>query len=193
MKKLNIKTLKLKDLKPAEYNPRRSTEVQEQKLRESLEKFGCVEPIIVNENPERKNVIVGGHFRVRELEKLGEKEVDCVVVNLGLEEEKELNIRLNANTGEWDKELLNLNFDIGELSDFGLDFNSLDFDIGGKDEFEKIDGINSKNKRFENTLIINGKKLIMTGEESELIESQLEEYLKENTTTFGFVRWLCNK
>lgn len=188
---MKIEKRLIKDLKPAEYNPRKTTEFQEKKLSESLQKFGYVEPIIINENPERYNIIIGGHFRIRELEKLGKKEIECVVVNLSFEDEKELNIRLNSNTGEWDKELLNINFDIGELADFGLDFNDINFDIEEKEEFENIDNIKSKNKKFENTLIINGKKLIMTEEESQLINNKLEEYLKENTTTFGFVRWLC--
>lgn len=95
-----IKNLKLKDLKYSEYNPRKTTEEQEQHLRDSLTKFGIVEPIVVNSYPARKNIIVGGHFRVKELKKLGYKDVDCVMVNLSESDEKELNIRLNSNTGD---------------------------------------------------------------------------------------------
>ena len=123
---LKIKKIKISDLKFAEYNPRTSTKKQEKALSESLQKFGCVEPIIVNENPNRYNVIIGGHFRVRELKKLGYKDVDCVVVNLPYEDEKELNIRLNANTGDWDFDLLLLNFKNEELANWGLD---IDFNI----------------------------------------------------------------
>ena len=123
---LKIKKIKISDLKFAEYNPRTSTKKQEKALSESLAKFGCVEPIIVNENPNRYNVIIGGHFRVRELKKLGYKDVDCVVVNLPYEDEKELNIRLNANTGDWDFDLLLLNFKNEELANWGLD---IDFNI----------------------------------------------------------------
>lgn len=118
---MKIEKRLIKDLKPAEYNPRQSTQKQETKLRESLEKFGVVEPIIVNENEDRKNIIVGGHFRVRELKKLGYKEVDCVLVNLSVEDEKELNIRLNANTGEWDFNILANNFEIEEINEWGLE------------------------------------------------------------------------
>ena len=63
-----IETKKLSDLKPAPYNPRQSTKKQETKLQESLTKFGVVEPIIFNK---QTGYIVGGHFRVRELKKLG--------------------------------------------------------------------------------------------------------------------------
>lgn len=103
-----IEKKKISDLKPAPYNPRKSNEKQEANLKKSLEKFGVVEPIVFNK---RTGHIVGGHFRIRELKKLGYKEVDCVIVDLNEDDEKELNIRLNANTGDWDWEDLNLNWD----------------------------------------------------------------------------------
>lgn len=119
-----IETKKLKDLKPAPYNPRTSTEEQEQNLAKSLEKFGVVEPVIFNK---RTGYIVGGHFRVRELQKLGFKEVECVIVDLSEEDEKELNIRLNSNIGSWDWDKLNTEFDAVDLEDWGLSQNLEDF------------------------------------------------------------------
>ena len=113
-----IETKKLSDLKPAPYNPRQSTKKQEKKLQESLTKFGVVEPIVFNK---QTGHIVGGHFRVRELKKLGYKEVECVIVDLSEEDEKELNIRLNANTGEWDWDTLANEWDVEELTEWGLD------------------------------------------------------------------------
>jgi len=113
-----IKKMKIKDLNPAPYNPRTSTQKQEDNLKASLEKFGVVEPIIYNK---QTGNIVGGHFRVRELKKLGHKEVDCVIVDLNVEDEKELNIRLNANTGAWDWDELANNWDAKDLEDWGLD------------------------------------------------------------------------
>ena len=108
----------LKDLKPAPYNPRQSTAKQEAQLKRSLEKFGVVEPIIWNK---QTGYIVGGHFRIRELHKLGYKEIDCVIVDLNEEDEKELNIRLNANTGAWDWDSLANEWDVEKLDDWGLD------------------------------------------------------------------------
>ena len=113
-----IEKKKLSELKPAPYNPRTSTEKQESNLKASLEKFGVVEPIIFNK---QTGYIVGGHFRVRELKKLGYKEIDCVIVDLTEEDEKELNVRLNANTGGWDWDRLANEWDAGELTEWGLD------------------------------------------------------------------------
>jgi hypothetical protein len=113
-----IEKKKLSELTPAPYNPRQSTAKQEKQLKASLEKFGVVEPIIFNK---QTGYIVGGHFRVRELKKLGYKEIECVIVDLSEEDEKELNIRLNANTGEWDWDMLANEWDAVELEEWGLD------------------------------------------------------------------------
>lgn len=115
---MKIEIKKIEDLKPAPYNPRKSNKKQEEKLTDSLKKFGVVEPVVYNENT---GYIVGGHFRVRELKKLGYKEIECVIVNLSEEDEKELNIRLNANTGEWDWELIANEWDTQKLNEWGLD------------------------------------------------------------------------
>ena len=146
---MKIETRKLKDLIPSEYNPRKSTKQQEKALSESLQKYGCVEPIIVNEyqpkdkdgniieSESRYNIIIGGHFRVRELLKLKVEEVECVIVNLNLEQEKELNIRLNSNTGEWNFDLLLSNFNTDELESWGFNSDELD-KLSFKTEEDKV-------------------------------------------------------
>ena len=132
-----IEIKKISDLKPAPYNPRQSTEKQEKKLQESLNKFGVVEPIIFNK---QTGYIVGGHFRVRELKKLGYKEVECVIVDLSEEDEKELNIRLNANTGEWDWDALANEWNVEELSEWGLDIPNFEIEqeTEGKEQNKKL-------------------------------------------------------
>jgi ParB-like chromosome segregation protein Spo0J len=119
-----IETKKLSDLKAAPYNPRTSNKKQEKNLKESLSKFGLVEPIIFNQ---RTGYIVGGHFRVRELKKLGYKSVNCVIVDLSEDDERELNVRLNANTGAWDFDLFANEWNIDELVEWGLE--GIPFDI----------------------------------------------------------------
>jgi ParB-like chromosome segregation protein Spo0J len=118
-----IEKKKISDLIPAPYNPRQSTAKQEKHLKESLEKFGLVEPIIFNK---QTGYIVGGHFRVRELKKLGIKEIECVIVDLNEADEKELNIRLNANTGGWDWDTLANDWDVVDLEAWGLDIPQFD-------------------------------------------------------------------
>lgn len=156
---MNIKTLSLSQLKPAPYNPRQSTKKQEDALSASLSKFGVVEPIVFNE---QTKTVVGGHFRLRTLKKLGYKEVPCVVVDLSPEDERELNIRLNANTGGWDWDELANNFDTQELEDWGLELDSVLAKIDELEEDEEIE--------IEKSLQVTPKKeyiIIMADEDSE--------------------------
>jgi hypothetical protein len=142
-----IEKIKVTQLKPAPYNARQSSKEQERQLKASLEKFGTVEPIIFNK---QTGYIVGGHFRLRELIKLGYEEVDCVIVNLSEDDEKELNIRLNANVGGWDYDRLANEWDANQLIDWGLnipDFNPDDESKLIENNFIKI-SIEATNEAF---------------------------------------------
>ena len=112
----------------AEYNPRQLTKDQYQGLKDSITRFGLVDPVIINKHKERDNIIVGGHQRVKIAKDLGYKEVPCVEVNLTPEKERELNIRLNKNTGEWDWDSLANYFDVSDLLEWGFTDDELQFD-----------------------------------------------------------------
>lgn len=83
---------KLKDLKPADYNPRKMSPEAYAGLKASMERFGLVEPIVWNK---RTGNVVGGHRRLEVLQERGEKETLVVVVDLPADEERALNITLN--------------------------------------------------------------------------------------------------
>lgn len=123
-KEIAIKQVSTSLLKEAEYNPRKLTPKQEGDLTKSIKKFGLADPLIVNGYKTRKNVIIGGHQRFKIAKKLGYKEVPVVYVNLTPDQEKEFNLRLNRNTGEWDWELLK-EFDMNLLLDVGFNDNDL--------------------------------------------------------------------
>ena len=121
----------------AEYNPRQLTKDQYKHLKDSIDRFGLVDPIIVNKNKDRKNIIVGGHQRVKVSKDMNIKEVPVLEVDLTYDRERELNVRLNANTGEWDTDILANMFDIDELQDWGFDDIDLKIDDVKLDEEEK--------------------------------------------------------
>jgi DNA modification methylase len=112
-------------LKAADYNPRQMTEKQHKDLTESLKRFGLVEPLVVNKHKGRENVVVGGHQRLAVARELGLGAVPVVFVDLPLSKEKELNVRLNRNMGEWDFDKLANEFDMPELLDFGFEEKEL--------------------------------------------------------------------
>ena len=125
---MRIEKRKISELIRAEYNPRKISVVQLQELKDGIEEFGLVSPLVVNENPERKNVIVGGHQRLKLWEELGNTEVDCSIVNLTLDKERKLNIKLNKNGGTFDDDLLKEFFDYEELIEWGFTASEL-FDL----------------------------------------------------------------
>jgi DNA modification methylase len=130
---IKIRKVPVGNLKPAEYNPRTWDKAAEERLKESIARFGIVDPLLANSAPNRKGVVIGGHFRLSVLKAMGYAEVPVVYVNIpDIEKEKELNVRLNKNTGEFDWELL-ANFDEAFLSDIGFTSEELD-DIFTVDE-----------------------------------------------------------
>ena len=134
---MKITLVNINSLNPAEYNPRQISNKQYEDLKASMEKFGCVDPIIININPDRQNVVVGGHQRLRILRELGAENVPTVSVNLSQEDERELNVRLNKNGGEWDIDLLS-NFDIVDLKEWGFKEIELGFNIDKIEEDKPI-------------------------------------------------------
>jgi len=123
---LHITYLPLADLKNCPYNPRKWSKSAIEQLTQSIQRFGMLDPLIVNSAPERKNIVLGGNFRLKILKDLKYKKVPVVLVNIpDIEREKELNIRLNKNQGEFDLNLLS-EFDTSLLQDIGFSSEDLD-------------------------------------------------------------------
>lgn len=171
---LKIFYVPVTQLKPALYNPRKHPPEATAQLRESIQKYGLVDPIIINSASNRKYVVIGGHFRLKVAKELGYKEVPVVYVNIpDIKKEKELNIRLNKNTGEWDFEklksfdldlLTDIGFDKTELTDFwnkDLEVQDEDFDV--EKELKKI----RKPKTKLGDLILLGKHRLICGDSTE--------------------------
>ena len=57
---MELEKIKITDIYPADYNPRKITENQKTKLKNSIDNFGIVEPILINLH---NNRIIGGHQR----------------------------------------------------------------------------------------------------------------------------------
>ncbi|MDL2341978.1 MAG: DNA methyltransferase [Patescibacteria group bacterium] len=129
--KLQVQYINIKKLKPTEHNPRVWSEQATADLRDSITRFGLVDPILANNAAGRENIVIGGHFRLKIAQELGMTEVPVVYLSItDADREKELVIRLNKNTGEWDWDLLK-EFDENLLTDIGFSSEELDniFDI----------------------------------------------------------------
>ncbi len=154
-KDFKVYQVPVSNLIPSTYNPRRWSNLAIDNLTESIKRFGLVDPIIVNGAPKRKNIVIGGHFRLKIAKDLKYKTVPVVYLNIpDVKKEKELNIRLNKNTGDWDLKLL-AEFDTNLLADIGFSSEDLD-DIFGVDdtpeEFDlqkELDKLNIKEIKFK--------------------------------------------
>lgn len=116
----SITTHKVSDLVKNGYNPRKISESEKKDLEKSVKEFGTVVPVVLNIGS-RSNIIIGGEQRVKIYVDLGIKEIGCMIPSreLTIDEEKELNLRLNKNTGSWDENLLK-DFDMNMLLGVGF-------------------------------------------------------------------------
>lgn len=131
---IDIRQVPISKLKAAVYNPRKWSDEAIKGLTESISKFGLVDPILVNNAPERMNIVIGGHFRLKVAKDLGYKEVPVVYITIpDIEKEKELNLRLNKNIGDWDWDLL-AGYDDSLLADVGFSSSELDEIFNIEDE-----------------------------------------------------------
>ncbi len=170
-KNLAIRYIPISELSPSSYNPRKWNELAISQLKTSIQKFGLVDAIIVNSAPQRKNVIIGGHFRWKVAKELGIKTIPVIYVNIpDIEKEKELNLRLNKNTGEFDLKLL-ADFDEGFLSEIGFSSEELDdvFEIEENPEefdlWKELEKLNIKKIEVQKGDVLQlGNHLLMCGD-----------------------------
>lgn len=92
---VNVKTLLLDDIEGASYNPRTMTPAARAGLADSLNTFGLLDLLAVNEYAPGKYRLIGGHQRADALRAAGYNRVDCIVARLSPEEERLANITLN--------------------------------------------------------------------------------------------------
>ncbi len=151
LKALHIVHVPIENLRPAAYNPRTWDDVKKEQLKDSIRRFGFVDPVILNGHPIRKNIVLGGHFRIEAAKELGFTEVPAIYLSIAsLKREKELNIRLNRNTGEWDLDKLKA-FDIDFLLKVGFDDSDLsamwDDALEAEDDHFDVDAAIAKIKK----------------------------------------------
>ena len=130
MKKMQIKMVELKDLKPYENNPRNNDEAVKY-VAKSIEEFGFKVPMVIDKD----NVIVAGHTRYKAAKKLGIEEVPCIIAD-DLTEEQIKAFRLVDNKvaerATWNDDLLEI-----ELNDI-LNINMQDFGFDLLKDIEEL-------------------------------------------------------
>ena len=113
------------ELIPADYNPRQITKTEYSRLKADIKEKGILQPLVINSNIDRKNIIIGGHQRYNIAVELGIHKLPCIEVNYEYDKEIETNIKLNKLGGKFDKDKLANWFEIDRLKEWG--FKSIDF------------------------------------------------------------------
>ena len=145
---LKVEYVFVSDLKANEYNPKKFTESALASIKESISKFGFVDPLILNSAPARKNILIGGHARLKVAKELDYKTVPAVYIHIpDIQKEKELNLRLHKNQGEFDFELL-AKFDDSFLSAVGFSSQELD-EIFEEDSNPEIFDLNKELQKLD--------------------------------------------
>ena len=120
--KWTIKEVKISDLKEYDKNPRKIKKEQLDKLTAHINEDGYHQRIIVNTD----YTIIGGHQRKKALLQAGYKPSDVIEVlmpewTLQQQELDRINVRDNLNFGEFDFDILQEQFNLEELEEFGFD------------------------------------------------------------------------
>lgn len=176
---MEIRKVPISLLNAAPYNPRKDLQPGDpeyQKIARSIEKYGCVEPIIWNE---KTGNVIGGHQRLKVLAATGAVEVDVSVVQLSLEDEKALNLALNKISGRWDNEKLTAILDElkeqGEMALTGFEDWELD---ALKVTYDHIEDL--LNEDFSDTGKSEPNSYTMTFTLPEEVHEAMDKYIDEN-------------
>src|ERR1051326_1983307 len=85
-------------IKIDETNPNEMTEEQMKALKYSMDKFGYLYPVIVDQ----ENVLADGEHRLRIFQQIGMKEIPCIKLNLTDTERRVLRQQMNKLHGKSD-------------------------------------------------------------------------------------------
>ena len=136
--KIEIKKVKLTEIKLNPDNPRRIGNIEMDRLVKSLQEFPdmlSIREIVVDETM----TILGGNMRYLALKKAGEKAATAkIVTGLTKEQKREFVIKDNSNFGEYDFDALANGWSDLPLADWGVDLPE-DWLKGIPDENKAID------------------------------------------------------
>ena len=118
---VEIKYLKLSEIKKNPDNPRIIRDEKFHQLKKSIQDFPemlHLREIVVDEN----YMVLGGNQRYKALQELKHSDVIAkVVYGLSEEQKKEFIVKDNVNVGEWDFNVLSENYDSLNLQDWGIE------------------------------------------------------------------------
>ena len=136
---MEIQKSKISEIKLNPNNPRLIKDDKFIKLVQSIKDFPemlDIRPIVVNADM----VILGGNMRFKACKEAGLKEVPIIVAdNLTEEQQREFLIKDNTSGGEWDFEMLANEWDVDELTEWGLEIPTFETDVDYSEKNKELD------------------------------------------------------
>lgn len=139
---MDIETININDIHPAQYNPRQIQPEELTKLEKGLNNFGLVSPIIIDLTD--NNTVIGGHQRLKALQNLHVESLKLIRMgdigwvfsddNLKIKDkndQKALNLALNRISGEFTDQLREVMVDLTQ--------SGYDTSLTGFDDYEVIE------------------------------------------------------
>lgn len=124
-------------IKPNPNNPRIIKDIKFKQLVKSIQDFPQMlelRPIVIDEN----NIVLGGNMRLKACQEAGLTEVPVVQAkDLTEEQKKEFIVKDNVGYGEWDWDDLANNWDVEQLTEWGLDIPNFDV-VGFADQNKEL-------------------------------------------------------
>jgi ParB-like chromosome segregation protein Spo0J len=134
--------MKISNLKLNPQNPRIIKDDKFKKLMQSINDFPEMmekRPMVCVTDDDGKLYPLGGNMRLKAIIELGYKEIPdnwiMVADDWSEEQRKEFIIKDNVSFGEWNWEVLNADWDLEQLENFGLDVLTFDKFEGNIDDF----------------------------------------------------------
>lgn len=174
------------------------TQEQIELIKKSIDKLGFNSIVVIDE----ENMILAGHGRVLALKETGEKTVPCLKIS-NLTEEEKLQIMMMDNTSVLmtgiDEEMAKLVIEKLELAEADLELTGLSLEKISELKIEDLDipevlaidkQQNEISRETSLKLTFGTRKVIITDEELERLETKYKEYINEMGVDFGFVSYL---
>lgn len=138
---MKTQSVSISKIKPNPNNPRLIKDDKFAKLVTSIQEFPemlNIRPIVVNKDM----VILGGNMRFKACKEAGLKEIPIIIADLTEEQEREFIIKDNISGGEWDWNLLANEWDVDQLTGWGLDIPNFENNLEAvEDDYEIPDTI----------------------------------------------------
>jgi len=122
-----MEIIKLSEVKLNQNNQRLIKDDKFKKLVQSIKDFPemlSIRPIVVNQDM----IILGGNMRYKACKEAGLKEIPVIITNLTEDQQREFLIKDNTSGGEWDWEVLANEWNVEEITSWGLDLPIFDLE-----------------------------------------------------------------